>query len=78
MNGTRFLALTIAGAAILLAVGWSLPSWAFVIAIAISCARASTSRSGTAAGSTLDGGPAHTTRAGSGSSADNAGAVGII
>jgi branched-chain amino acid transport system permease protein len=35
MNGTRFLSLTIAGATILLAVGWFLPSWAFVIAIAI-------------------------------------------
>ncbi len=35
MNATRFLALTVAGAAVLLAVGWLLPSWAFVINVAI-------------------------------------------
>jgi branched-chain amino acid transport system permease protein len=35
MNQTRFVVFALAGAAILLAAGWFLPSWAFVINVAI-------------------------------------------
>jgi branched-chain amino acid transport system permease protein len=35
MNQTRFLVVAIAGAAVLLAVGWFLPAWTFVINVAI-------------------------------------------